>query len=72
MNSRLKKLAGTTVFVLGTTCFYVFVITVAMVRLPGTSLGTQLLFYFVCTIIWFLFAALLIRWMQKPARSRGP
>ena len=66
MNSRLKKLIGTIAFVVGTSSYFFFLITVAIARLPGTPMGVQLLFYFVTTLIWLFFAGLLVRWMQKP------
>jgi Na+/phosphate symporter len=71
MNTRLKKLVGTALFAIGTVCFYFFVITVAIARLPGTPASVHLLFYLIATLIWFLLAGLLIRWMQKPAPDRG-
>jgi Protein of unknown function (DUF2842) len=67
MNSRLKKLVGTMLFVAGTSIYFLFVMTVALARLPGTAMGTQLLFYLITTLIWLVFAAMLVRWMQKPA-----
>ena len=70
MNTRLKKLIGTTLFVIGTVCFYFFVITVAIARLPDSGIGAQLLFYLIATLTWFVLAGLLVRWMQKPASSR--
>jgi hypothetical protein len=70
MNTRLKKLIGTALFAAGTVCFYIFVITVAIARLPGSALGIHLLFYLIATLLWFLLAALLIRWMQKPGQNR--
>ncbi len=67
MNSRLRKLVGTALFVAGTTFYFFFAITVALARLPGTSMGVQLLFYLVTTLIWLVPAGILIRWMQRPA-----
>jgi len=67
MNSRMRKLIGTTVFLVGSGCYFFLAITVAIARLPGTSMGVQLLFYLVTTLIWLFFAGLLVRWMQKPA-----
>jgi hypothetical protein len=72
MNTRLKKLIGTALFVTGTVLFYFFVITVAIARLPSSPIGVHLLFYLVTTLIWFLLVGLLVRWMQKPARNRRP
>ncbi len=71
MNIRLKKLLGTVAFVFGTACYFFFAITVALARLPGTSMGVQLLFYLVTTLIWLFFAAILVRWMVKPVPSRA-
>jgi hypothetical protein len=65
MNNRLKKLFGTIVFVVGTTGYFLFAISVAIARLPGTSIATQLLFYLIATLIWLGFSGVLIRWMQK-------
>jgi Protein of unknown function (DUF2842) len=70
MNTRLKKLIGTVLFVIGTVCFYFFVITVAIVRLPGSTIGVHLLFYLIATLIWLFLAGLLVRWMQKPGPNR--
>jgi hypothetical protein len=69
MNSRMRKLVGTTIFVVGSFSYFFFAITVAIARLPGTTIGTQLLFYLVTTLIWLFFAGILVRWMQKPDRT---
>ena len=66
MNTRQRKLVGTVIFVAGSVFYFFLAITIAIARLPGTSMGAQLLFYLVTTLIWFFFSALLIRWMQKP------
>ena len=66
MNIRQRKLIGTVIFVAGSTFYFFFAITVAIARLPGTSMGVQLLFYLVTTLIWLFFSGLLVRWMQKP------
>ncbi len=70
MNSRLKKLVGTAIFVAGSSFYFFFAITVAVARLPGTPMSTQLLFYLVTTLIWLFFAGILIRWMLKPSPAR--
>ena len=54
------------IFVLGSVSYFFFMITVAVARLPGTTMGTQLLFYLVITLVWLFFAGVLVRWMQKP------
>ncbi len=70
MNVRLKKFIGTTLFVGFSLFYFFFAITVAIVRLPGTSTLTQLGFYFAATLIWFVVAAALIWWMQKPPATQ--
>jgi hypothetical protein len=66
MDIRRKKLIGTVIFVAGSVFYFFFMITVAIARLPGTAMATQLLFYLIITLIWLFFAGLLIRWMQRP------
>ena len=65
MTIRTRKLIGTMIFVLGSASYFFFIITVAVARLPGTTMGAQLLFYLVTTLIWLFFAGILVRWMQK-------
>jgi Na+/phosphate symporter len=65
MNARIKNLIGTIIFVAGSGAYFLFVISVALARLPDTPMTTQLLFYLVTTLIWLFFAGLLIRWMAK-------
>ncbi len=67
MSPRPRKLLGTIVFAAGTSAYFLLAISIAIVRLPGTSLGAQLLFYLAITLVWLVWAGLLIRWMQKPA-----
>jgi hypothetical protein len=69
MDIRRKKLIGTVIFVAGSVFYYFFWITVALARLPGTTMATQLMFYLVITLVWVFFSGLLIRWMQKPPAS---
>ena len=66
MTVRTRKLIGTMIFVLGSASYFFFIITVAVARLPGTTMGAQLLFYLVTSLIWLFFACILVRWMQKP------
>ncbi len=71
MTIRTRKLIGTIVIV-SFSLFYFFVaITVALVRLPGTSGLIQLGFYFVITLIWFVIAAAVIYWMLKPRAGQA-
>jgi hypothetical protein len=66
MTIRARKFIGTLLFVAFSICYFFFAISVAIARLPDTSTATQLLFYFVATLIWFVVCAIIIRWMQKP------
>ncbi len=66
MTIRTRKLIGTMIFVLGSASYFFFMITVAVARLPGTTMGAQLLFYLATTLVWLFFAGILVRWMQKP------
>ena len=56
MNIRGKKLIGTAILVSGSVFYFLFTISVALARLPGTSIGVQLLFYLVITLIWVFFS----------------
>ena len=71
MNIRQKKLIGTVIFVTGSAFYFFVAITIAIVRLPGSPMGVQLLFYLVTTLIWVFFSGLLIRWMQKPIPEKS-
>ncbi|WP_052036981.1 DUF2842 domain-containing protein [Rhodomicrobium udaipurense] len=66
MNPRLRKLIGVIVFVFGSVLYFLFTISIALARLPGTELWRHLLFYLVITVIWVVWAGILIRWMLKP------
>jgi len=66
MNPRLRKLIGVIIFVAGSLFYFLFTISIALARLPGTTIWTQLLFYLVITVIWVLWAGVLIKWMLKP------
>ena len=67
MTVRLRKFIGTVTFALGSTAYFWIAMSIAWVRLPGTPMSTQLLFYLVTTLIWLFWAGLLIRWMEKPS-----
>ena len=69
MKHRTKKLVGTFIFVFGSCSYFFFVVTVAIARLPDTAMSTQLLFYLVTTLIWLVFAGILIRWMERPGSA---
>ncbi len=66
MTIRTRKAIGTALFVAFSIFYFLFVISVALARLPGTSTGAQLLFYLVSILPWFAVSAVIVRWMQKP------
>ncbi|MBT3070775.1 DUF2842 domain-containing protein [Rhodomicrobium sp. Az07] len=66
MTPRLRKLIGVTVFVAGSLLYFLFTISIALARLPGTELWRHLLFYLVITLIWLVWAGILVKWMLKP------
>lgn len=70
MPIRLRKFIGVCLFVMGTTFYFLLAITIAFACLPGTSIPIQLLYYAGSTLIWFLLAAIVIKWSIKPAPSR--
>ena len=69
MKHRTIKLVVTFIFVFGSCSYFFFVVTVAIARLPDTAMSTQLLFYLVTTLIWLVFAGILIRWMERPGSA---
>ncbi len=64
MTDRTRKFIGVTIMVAFTIFYLWFAISVAIVRLPGTALGLQLVFYFLVSLIWFLVCAAIIWWMR--------
>jgi hypothetical protein len=69
MTQRTRKFIGTLIFVTFTSVYFLFAITVAYMRLPDASTLTQILSYFIGTLIWFVVGAVIIRWMQKPDKT---
>ena len=64
MNVRLRKFVGSMALVLFSLAFYWFAISVALARLPDLPIGWHLLFYLLTVIVWFIPAALIVRWIQ--------
>lgn len=63
--NRTRGLYGALALILFSLFYYWFVITVAIMRLPGLDLGWHLLFYFLSVVVWFIPAAMIVRWMQR-------
>jgi hypothetical protein len=66
MSLRLRKFVGGTALIAFSLAYFWFVITVALMRLPGLATGWHLLFYFVATVVWFFPSAAIIWWIQAP------
>ena len=63
MSLRTRKFIGGLALIVFSLIFYTFAISVALARLPGLALGWHLLFYLLTVLIWFIPAALIIRWI---------
>lgn len=68
MPKRLRKLIGSVALVVFVCVYALMAMTVAAAKLPGTSGLIQLVFYVVAGFAWVLPAAVLIAWMERPAR----
>lgn len=64
MSVRLRKLIGSIALIVYSLAFYWFAISIALARLPGVATGWHLVFYFFTVVIWFLPAAVIVRWIQ--------
>jgi hypothetical protein len=71
MNERLRKLIGAIALTVYSLVYYAFAISVALARLPGLPTYWHILFYFLTVVIWFIPAAIIVRWMQS-GRAFGP
>ncbi len=74
MRQRTRKLIGTATLVVFVPVYALVAMTVAAVRLPGTSTLTQTIFFAIAGFLWLIPAGAVIWWMQRPeadpARSR--
>lgn len=66
MSKRLRKFIGGMALVAFSLAYFLFVITVALMRLPELATGWHLLFYFLATVVWFIPSAAIIWWIQAP------
>jgi hypothetical protein len=64
MSIRLRKLVGSLALVIYSVLFYAFAISVAIARLPDLATGWHILFYFLTVVVWFIPAAIIVRWIQ--------
>ena len=66
MGVRTRKLIGATLLLVFIPAYAIVAITVAVARLPETSVLTHTLFFAVAGLLWVIPAGLVIRWMQRP------
>ncbi len=64
-----RKFIGGIGLVVFSIVYYVFVISIALARLPDLATGWHILFYFISVIIWFFPSAMIIRWIG-PTKAR--
>ncbi len=69
MTVRTRKFIGSMALVLFSLAYYWLAISVALARLPDLAIGWHLLFYLVTVIIWFIPAALIVRWIQLAGKT---
>jgi hypothetical protein len=60
----MRKLIGSIALIVYSLAFYWFAISIALARLPDLATVWHLLFYFLTVVIWFLPAAIIVRWIQ--------
>ncbi len=66
MNARVRKLIGGVLLLVFIPAYAIVTVTVAVARLPGTSILTHTLFFAITGLLWVIPAGLIIRWMLRP------
>jgi hypothetical protein len=66
MSVKLRKLIGATALLVFIPAYALVTVTIAVARLPGTSVVTQTLYFAVAGLLWVVPAGLIIRWMLRP------
>ena len=72
MRQRTRKLIGTAFLAVFVPFYGLVAMTVAAVRLPGTSVLTQTIFFAVVGLAWVIPAGAVVYWMQRPPRAPEP
>lgn len=72
MRQRTRKLIGTVVLAVFVPFYALVAMTIAAVRLPGTSGLTQTVFFMIGGLLWVIPAGAVIWWMQRPPREPQP
>lgn len=65
MSTRVKKLIGSVILVVGVAVYAFLVMIVGQVRLAQAGPGVQFAFFAFFGLIWIVPAGLLIRWMER-------
>jgi hypothetical protein len=71
MNPRLRKFLGTVLLLSFSVIYFGIVMALAIPRPDTTSLGAELTYYAIATIIWMVPAGLILRWMQGSGGRNG-
>ena len=69
MAEKLRKLTGTLALIVLIVIYSLTAMTIAAVKLPGTSGLVQLIYFVVAGLLWVLPAGLIIWWMAKPRKE---
>jgi hypothetical protein len=70
MSVKVRKLIGAMLLLVFIPVYALVTVTIAVARLPETSVLTHTLYFAVAGLLWVIPAGLIIRWMQKP-RPKG-
>ena len=70
MPVRLKKLIGTVLLVVLVLLYAIIATTVASYRLAESQWYVHFLYFLVTGVLWVVPAMLVIRWMERPPKSK--
>ena len=71
MPPRLRKLIGTVLIIILVLVYALVATTVASATLGASPWYIHLLYFAVTGLLWILPAMLIIKWMEKPGKSRS-
>ncbi len=66
MAGKLRKLTGTFALIALVVVYSLSAMTIAAIKLPGTSGLVQLIYFALAGLLWVLPAGLIIWWMARP------
>jgi hypothetical protein len=70
MPPRLRKLIGTVLIIILVLVYALVATTIAAATLGESAWWVHLLYFLFTGLLWILPAMLIIKWMEKPAKSR--